>query len=83
MRAVVARDAAALARLYDLTVNRVYSLAQAFTGDSADAEEMICDVYLQVWRRADQYQESRGSVLAWSLITCRSLALDLRRRRRR
>ena len=83
VQAVVARDEAALARLYDLTVGRVYSLAYAFTRNSADAEEVVGDVYLQVWQKADQYRANRGTVLAWLLIHCRSLALDLLRRRRR
>jgi len=83
VQAVVARDEAALARLYELTVSRVYSLAYALTRNSADAEEVVCDVYLHIWQRADQYQESRGTVLAWLLIHCRSLALDLLRSRRR
>jgi len=83
VQAIVARNEAALARLYDLTVGRVYSLAYALTRNSADAEEVVCDVYLRVWQRAAQYQESRGKVLAWLLINCRSLALDLLRRRRR
>ena len=81
--AIVTRDEAALARLYDLTVGRVYSLAYAFTRNSADAEEVVGDVYLQVWQKADHYQANRGTVLAWLLIHCRSLALDLLRRRRR
>ena len=83
VQAVVARNEAALTRLYDLTVGRVYSLAYALTRNSADAEEVVGDVYLRVWQRAGQYQESRGTVLAWLLINCRSLALDLLRRRRR
>ncbi len=83
VRAIVAREEVALARLYDLTVGRVYSLAYAFTRNSADAEEVVGDVYLQVWQKADQYQANRGTVLAWLLIHCRSLALDLLRRRRR
>lgn len=44
---------------------------------------MVADVYLQIWQRAAQYDPQRGSVLAWLLIHCRSLALDRLRRRRR
>lgn len=80
--AVASQDETALARLYDGTVSRVYGLALAMAGNQADAEEVVCDVYLQVWRRAAQYDERRGSVLAWLLVNCRSLALDLLRRRR-
>jgi RNA polymerase sigma-70 factor (ECF subfamily) len=82
LQAVVQRDEAALGRLYDLTVNRVYSLAYALTGNRADAEEIVGDVYFQVWQRAEQYDPARGAVTAWLLIQCRSLTLDLLRRRR-
>ncbi len=82
VQAIVNRDEAALGRLYDLTVERVYSLAHALTGNHADVEEVIADVYLRVWQRAGQYDPQRGPVIAWLLIHCRSLALDLLRRRR-
>jgi RNA polymerase sigma-70 factor (ECF subfamily) len=83
VQALIHRDEAALGRLYDLTIGRVYSLALALTGNRADAEEVAGDVYLQIWQRAAQYDAQRGSVLAWLLVHCRSLALDRLRRRRR
>lgn len=82
MDSIVARDEQALARLYDLTVERAYSLAYAITRNSSDAEDVVADLYLQVWQRAAQYSEQRGTVLAWVMVNCRSLALDLLRRRR-
>ena len=82
LTAIRARDEQALAQLYEMTVDRAYSLAHAMTGNDADAEEIVCDLYLQVWQRAEQYDEQRGSVSAWLLINCRSLALDLLRRRK-
>jgi RNA polymerase sigma-70 factor (ECF subfamily) len=82
VHAIVERDEQALAKLYDLTVERVYALAYAITRNSADAEEVVADVYLQIWQRATQYAEDRGTVIAWLMVHCRSLALDLLRRRR-
>ncbi|MFO1349293.1 MAG: sigma-70 family RNA polymerase sigma factor [Gammaproteobacteria bacterium] len=82
IQAIVGRDQAALADLYELTVNRVYSLAMTMARNANDAEEIVGDVYLQIWQRAAQYDPERGSVLAWLLVQCRSLALDLLRRRR-
>lgn len=72
----------ALERLYAITVARVYRLAYALLRDAADAEEIVCDVYLQVWQRAVDYDAARGPVVAWLLIRCRSLALDRLRRHR-
>lgn len=82
MVAIVARDQAALAQLYDVSVDRIYRLAYALTGNAADAEEVVGDVYLQAWQRAERYDAGRGPVIAWLLIICRSLSLDLLRRRR-
>ena len=81
IEAIVDHDEAALSRLYDLTVSRVYRLAHAMTADVGDTEEIVCDVYMQVWLRAAQYDANRGSVMAWVLVNCRSLTLDLLRRR--
>jgi len=78
----VRRDEAAFARLYEQTSTRVYSLALVMTSNQADAEEVVGDVYSQVWRNAGAYQRGRGSVMTWLLVICRSRALDLLRKRR-
>lgn len=82
MSAVVARHDAALAQLYDLTASKLYGLARAMLGNTADAEEVVCDVYVQVWQTAASFDSTRGSVLAWLMMICRSRALDLLRQRR-
>ena len=82
VQGVASGDRQALRRLYDITVARVYGLACAMLRDTADAEEIVCDVYLQVWQGAAHYDAARGSVITWLLIRCRSLALDRLRRRR-
>jgi RNA polymerase sigma-70 factor (ECF subfamily) len=78
----VARAAAeqAFARLYDATVERVYSVARRLTRDDHVAEEITEETYLQAWREAARYDASRGCVLAWLLVIARSRALDLLRR---
>lgn len=83
LESIKSYDEAALAELYDLTVERVYSLAMVMTGNASDAEEVVGDVYLKVWQRATQYQAERGKVMTWLLVTCRSQALDLLRQRQR
>lgn len=83
MEAIKKQDEAALEQLYDLTVERVYALALAMTGNAQDAEDVVSDVYLKVWQRALQYRAERGRVIGWLLVTCRSAALDLLRQRQR
>jgi len=74
-------DDSALSALYDATVARVYALARRITNDEADSEEVVCDVYTQVWDTAATYSQTRGAVMAWLMMLCRSRALDLVRRR--
>ncbi|MEN8133277.1 MAG: sigma-70 family RNA polymerase sigma factor, partial [Pseudomonadota bacterium] len=77
---IVRQDKNAFELFYDTTVSRVYGLAMRVTRRHELAEEVVCDVYLQVWRQAQRYDPSRGPVMAWLMILGRSRALDLLRR---
>ena len=72
----------ALNELYDLTVAKLFGLARLILRNSADAEEVVCDTYAQIWESARRFESGRGSVLGWMLTICRSRALDLLRQRR-
>lgn len=78
---VAAGETAALAALYDATAARAYAVALRITRDTGSAEEVVSDVYLQVWKTAARYDAARGPVIAWLLVICRSRALDNLRRR--
>jgi RNA polymerase sigma-70 factor (ECF subfamily) len=85
-RALVARiegrDADALAVLYDRYASRLMGLAQRILGDTGEAEEVLQEVFLYVWRAAASFDASRGTVLAWLLVVTRSRAIDRVRGRR-
>jgi RNA polymerase sigma-70 factor (ECF subfamily) len=70
------RDSAALQELYDESSRVLYGLAFRMLGDRADAEEVILDVYHQVWNSADRYDASRGSVWSWLTVMTRNRAID-------
>lgn len=72
----------ALSHFYDLTINRVYGLALRITGKAEEAEEVVSDVYFQVWEQADRYREEKASIMAWLLNICRSRAIDRFRKQR-
>lgn len=74
------QDQASLGRFYDLTVSRAYGVALRIVRRADLAEEVVSDVYIQVWRHAHGYDDERGKVLGWLLIITRSRALDLLRR---
>src|SRR5262249_43352 len=69
-------DESALASLYDSTAALVNGLALRILRDRGAAEEVTGDVYLQVWRQAVRYDESRGSALSWLLTLARTRAID-------
>lgn len=76
VRAIAAGDQSALAALYDSTNRLVYGLVMRVLGDVSSAEEVLLDVYTQVWRQAASYDTSRGSPLAWITTIARSRAID-------
>jgi RNA polymerase sigma-70 factor (ECF subfamily) len=76
LRRIGAGDESALAQLYDQTSRWTYNLALRMTGNPADAEEVVCDVYSQIWRTASAFDSKRGSVWAWIIMLCRSRCID-------
>ena len=80
--AVRARDQDALGRLYDRYASRLLGLSHRILGESGEAEEVVQEVFLYVWRAAATFDPTRGSVLAWLLVATRSRAIDRLRSRR-
>src|ERR1700691_5525580 len=75
------QDATALTRLYQGTVSVLLTFTRGFVRNRQDAEEVVQDVYLHVWRASRDYDPARGSVLSWLFMLCRSRALDALRRK--
>ena len=76
-------DDHALGELYDRHGAVMYSLARSIVSDPADAEEVVADAFLQIWRGAAQYDRDRASVGAFLAVVTRSRALDVVRARKR
>lgn len=66
----------ALATLYDRYATLLVTLARRMLGDPVAAEDLVQDVFMEVWRRAAAYDPSRGSVRTWIVVRLRSRALD-------
>ena len=80
LAAIAKGDERALGRFYDATVSRVFGLALRTVRQREAAEEVVEDVYMQVWQQAGRFDVSRGRPLTWLLTICRSRALDFLRR---
>ena len=81
MRAFARRDPRAADELYARFSPRVYGLGMVMLGNPAQAEDLVQDTFVKVWRNAATYDPSRGSLDTWVLLIARSLAVDLIRRR--
>jgi RNA polymerase sigma-70 factor, ECF subfamily len=71
-----ARDSDALAQLYDESSSVLYGLALRVLNDPADAEEVVLDVYQQVWKSTQKFDSSRGTIWGWLTVLTRSRAID-------
>ncbi len=80
LQAVANKDRTAFEAFYDATTERALSLVLRITQQIELAEEVVSDVYLQVWRQADRFDPERGNALAWLTVLCRSRALDTLRK---
>jgi RNA polymerase sigma-70 factor, ECF subfamily len=69
-------DVVALAALYQRHFRSVFALARTMLRDAQEAEDLTHDVFLEAWRRSDDYSEERGTVRAWLSMRTRSRALD-------
>ncbi len=80
---IAAKDSKALAALYELTLSRVYAVVMRVLRHTADAEEVISDVYLQIWDKAGSFQPERGSAMAWMNTLAWSRSVDRLRKAKR
>ncbi len=84
LRRVARADSAALGELYDAIGGVVYSLALRMLGEPRETEEVVQDVFVQIWNKAATFDGAIGSVLNWSLGITRNRCIDhLRSRQRR
>ena len=83
MRGIAAGDQAAMERLYDRYSPLVLALALRILRDQASADELLNDVFMELWNRSDRYDAGRGTLTTYLLTLARSRAIDRLRARRR
>jgi RNA polymerase sigma-70 factor, ECF subfamily len=76
VRQLLQRDMRAFEQIYDRHSRLVYGLVYRIVQQAGTAEEVVQDVFLQLWRNAAQYDASRGPFLPWLLTMARHRALD-------
>jgi RNA polymerase sigma-70 factor (ECF subfamily) len=79
MDAVAAGDRAALATLYGRHAPLLLAVCRRVLGDADEADDVLVDVFFEVWTRADRYDASRGSPMTYLVTLARSRSIDRRR----
>jgi RNA polymerase sigma-70 factor (ECF subfamily) len=75
-------DQPAMTDLFDRYGSMVYSVALRVLNDPGQAEDVMQEIFFQVWRRPDSFVTGRGSLGAWLAVMARNRAIDALRRRR-
>lgn len=77
---IMQRDEAALEALYDRYASMVSSVLNRILRDAQAAEEILQDIFYQLWNKASQFDASRGSLPGWLMVMARNRAISQLRR---
>lgn len=80
-RRLAAGEPSALSEVHELAARAAFAAILSIVRDRGDAEDVHQQTFAEVWRRAEQFDPARGSMLTWVLTIARSRALDHLRRR--
>jgi len=75
-------DELAMASLFDRYSKVVYSVALRVLRDPASAEDVLQEIFMQIWRSPDGFIATRGSLGGWLAVVSRNRSIDALRRRR-
>jgi RNA polymerase sigma-70 factor (ECF subfamily) len=79
---IVQRDESALAALYDRYAGMLSSVLNRILRDTQAAEEILQDIFYQLWRTAARFDPNRGSLPGWLMVIARNRAISRLRQRR-
>lgn len=80
--AIRSGDQGAMAELYDRYSSIVYSVALRVLQNTSGAEDVLQDIFMQLWRNPGAFDASRGNMAAWLAVIARHRAIDALRRRK-
>jgi RNA polymerase sigma-70 factor (ECF subfamily) len=75
-------ESRALEELYDRYSSLLYTIIKKISPDQATAEQILIEVFVMVWRKADKFNFSIGNIYAWLVTLARNRAVDALRRER-
>lgn len=77
---MITKDQRAMAAVFDRYAGLVYSIALRVLKDSASAEDVMQEIFLEVWKNPQSFVPGRGSLAGWLAVVARNRAIDLLRR---
>jgi RNA polymerase sigma-70 factor (ECF subfamily) len=80
--AIRSADQGAMSALYDRYSAIVYSVALRVLQDTGAAEDVLQDIFMQLWRNPEAFDANRGNMAAWLAVIARHRAIDVLRKRR-
>ncbi|MDP9159641.1 MAG: sigma-70 family RNA polymerase sigma factor [Acidobacteriota bacterium] len=80
--AIRAGESAGMSELYDRYSGIVYAVALRVLGDTGAAEDILQEVFMQLWRNPGLFDSSRGSLAPWLAVITRNRAIDVLRKRK-
>jgi RNA polymerase sigma-70 factor (ECF subfamily) len=75
-------DQQALEQLYDRYAKTVYSIANRILRDSSEAEDIVQEIFLQVWRMPESFVVSEGGLSRWLAVVSRNRSIQTLRKRK-
>ncbi|MCF3935428.1 sigma-70 family RNA polymerase sigma factor [Acuticoccus sp. M5D2P5] len=75
-------DRRAFRKLYERSNARLFALCYRILNDPAEAEDVVQDAYVKIWRYAERYSASRARPMTWMIAIARNLAIDRLRARK-
>jgi RNA polymerase sigma-70 factor (ECF subfamily) len=82
LRAVAAGDKEALRQLYTRHSAVLFALSLRVLSDHTEAEDVLQEAFVQIWKTAGSFDEGRGKPLGWLIMLTRSRAIDRLRSRK-
>lgn len=82
MASIAAGDRAAFRALYERTSAKLYGICLRLLGTEAEAQEVLQDAFVTVWRSAARFDPARASAITWLSVVARNKAIDRLRQRR-
>ena len=73
---IPAGDRAALQTVYRLTSAKLFGVCLRILGERAEAEDVLQEVYVTVWRKAADFDASRASPMTWLIALARNRSID-------